>query len=127
KFLNVVTKTPLAEQMPGSDKRIPNGVARGLHAAVPKPDTWEICVAHMLLGIKTAQPDLDFESTVFPTISTLSADGSAEGRRLLFQPSGVPGAKGSFADSASGPHAIAFTPDGKLALLALAQSEDVMV
>jgi hypothetical protein len=39
----------------------------------------------------------------------------------------VPGAVGSFSDSGSGPHAIAFTPDGTLALLALGQSEDVMV
>lgn len=125
--LSLENKVLLAEQPQGGDKRIPNGVARGLYAAVPHPGTGELWVPHLLLGIKTAQPDLDFESTVFPTISTLSADGAAEGRRLVFQPSAVPGAEGSFSDSASGPHAVAFTPDGKLALLALAQSEDVMV
>jgi processive rubber oxygenase RoxA-like protein len=39
----------------------------------------------------------------------------------------VPGASGAFNDSISGPRALAFTPDGKLALLANAGSEDVMV
>jgi mono/diheme cytochrome c family protein len=64
---------------------------------------------------------------VFPTISTLSADGTKAERRLLFQPAMPAGVMGAFTDSCSGPHAIAFTPDGTLALLALAQSEDVMV
>jgi mono/diheme cytochrome c family protein len=76
--------------------------------------------------VTTPQPELDFESTVFPTISTVAADGSAEGQRLVFTPN-LPGAKGSFADSVSGPRAVAFTPDGKLALVAMGQSEDVMV
>jgi YVTN family beta-propeller protein len=123
----VRSKTPLAEQAQGSDKRIPNGVARGLYTVAPRPGTGELWAPHLLLAVKTAQPDLDFESTVFPTISTLAPDATKEARRLLFQPLGVPGAKGSFSDSVSGPRAVAFTPDGKLALVALAQSEDVMV
>ncbi len=126
--LTVKGKVPLAEAAPSKpfDKRIPNGVARGAYQAIPRPGTGELWVPHLLLAVDTAQPDLDFESTVFPTISTLNADGTAEGRRLLFKPpiSGVPGA---FATSVSGPRAVAFTPDGKLALVALAQSEDVMV
>lgn len=125
--LTLRSKAPLADQPQGSEKRVPNGVARGLYAAVPHPMTGELWVPHLLLAVKTAEPALDFESTVFPTISTLKADGTAEARRLLFQPSAVPGAKGSFSDSVSGPRAVAFTPDGKLALLALGQSEDVMV
>jgi len=120
-------KVALADQPQGSDKRVPNGMARGLYAVVPHPMTGELWVPHLLLAVKMAEPSLDFESTVFPTISTLTADGTAEARRLVFQPSAVPGAKGSFSDSVSGPRALAFTPDGKLALLALAQSEDVMV
>ncbi len=126
--LKLKSKVPLADE-PRSvpfEKRTPNGEARGLYEAVPNPANGEIWIPHLLLGVKTAQPDLDFESTVFPTISTIKADGSAAGKRLVFQPS-IPGATGSFADSVSGPRAVAFTPDGKLALLALAQSEDVMV
>lgn len=125
--LTIKNKVALADQTPGADKRLPNGVARGLYAAVPRPTTGELWIPHLLLAVATAQPDLDFESTVFPTISTVTADGSAEGKRLLFQPLGVPGAAGSFTDSVSGPHAVAFTPDGKLALVVLSQSEDILV
>jgi YVTN family beta-propeller protein len=126
--LTVKGKVPLAEQAPSApfDKRIPNGVVRGAYQAVPRPGTGELWVPHLLLAVKTPQPDLDFESTVFPTISTLDADATAEGRRLLFKPA-VGGVQGAFSDSVSGPRAVAFTPDGKLALVALAQSEDVMV
>ncbi|MEO7331364.1 MAG: YncE family protein, partial [Minicystis sp.] len=125
--LTVKGKVPIAEQAPSTpfNKRIPNGVARGAYQAIPRPGTGELWVPHLLLAVKTAQPDLDFESTVFPTISTLNAAGSAEGRRLLLKPAGA--TEGAFSDSVSGPRAVAFTPDGKLALLALAQSEDVMV
>ena len=126
--LTLRNKVPLADEPRSTpfEKRIPNGEARGLYEAVPNPRGGELWIPHLLLAVKTAQPDLDFESTVFPTISTIKADGSAEGKRLVFQPN-VAGAKGSFADSVSGPRSVAFTPDGKLALLALGQSEDVMV
>ncbi len=119
-------KTPLEDEPRGRDKRLPNGTARGAYVAVPRPSTGELWVPHLLLGIGTPQPELDFESTVFPTITTFEAEGASPERRLLFQP-GVPGAVGAFGDSVSGPRAIAFTPDGKLALLALSQSEDLMV
>jgi YVTN family beta-propeller protein len=126
--LTLRSKVPLADEPRSTpfEKRTPNGEARGLYEAVLNPRTGEIWIPHLLLAVKTAQPELDFESTVFPTISTIKPDGSAEGKRLLFQPN-VAGAKGSFADSVSGPRSVAFTPDGKLALVALGQSEDVMV
>ncbi|MFI5289524.1 MAG: hypothetical protein ACHQ17_07735 [Polyangia bacterium] len=112
---------------PGFDKRIPNGQPRGVYAAVPRPVGGEVWLPHLLLATQTSEPDLDFESTVFPTISTALADGSAEGPRILFKPIDPPGASGSFTDVVSGPHAVGFTPDGKLALVADSQSEDVLV
>jgi YVTN family beta-propeller protein len=126
--LKLKSKVPLADEPRSTpfEKRLPNGEARGLYEAVPNPKSGEVWIPHLLLAVKTAQPDLDFESTVFPTISTIKADGSAEGPRMVFRPK-VPGAKGAFADSVSGPRALAFTPDGKLAFVALAQSEDVMI
>jgi YVTN family beta-propeller protein len=120
-------KVLIADQPAGHDQRIPNGVARGAFTVVPSPTTGELWVPYMLLGIGTPQPALDFESTVFPTISAFDAMGMMETRRLLFQPPGLPEAKGSYADTASGPHAMAFTPNGHLALVAFGQSEDVMV
>ncbi|APR84848.1 Surface antigen [Minicystis rosea] len=127
KGLTLRNKVAIADQPPGDDKRIANGVARGVYAAVPAPVSGEIWVPHLLLAIQTPQPDLNFESTVFPTISTLDPDGSVEARRLLFRPAALPAAEGSFFDVVSGPRAVAFTPSGKLALVADAQSEDVMI
>ncbi len=118
----------LAEQQPDpAGKLVPNGVPRGVYAAVPRPVGGDVWMPHLLLAVKTPEPDLDFQSTVFPTISTLQPDGSSEGSRLLFSPLGVAGAGGSFNDVVSGPRAIAFSPDGKLALVANSGSEDVLV
>jgi YVTN family beta-propeller protein len=125
---SVAAQLGLADQPPdAAGKLVPNGQPRGVYVAVPRPAAGELWLPHLLLATGTAQPDLDFESTVFPTITLAAADGSAALRRLLFKPLLVPGAQGSFTDSVSGPRALAFTPDGKLALLALSQSEDVMV
>lgn len=125
--MTVRSKAEIPEIDPGGDKRIANGVARGLYAAVPRPDTGELWVPHIQLAVKTAQPDLDFESTVFPAVATFAPDGSAVDRQILFRSQALPDAEGSFSDVISGPRAIAFTPDGKAALIADAQSEDVIV
>jgi YVTN family beta-propeller protein len=123
----------LAPQPPDTmnGKLVPNGLARGVYTAVPRPaapqDPTEVWLPHLLLATQTHEPDLDFQSTVFPTVSTVLTDGSAEGPRLLFLPPTVPGVTGAFTDVVSGPRALAFAPDGKLALLVDAQSEDVLV
>ena len=101
-------------------KLVPNGVAarrlRGGAAARRAAMLW---MPHMLLATETRRsPTLDFESTAFPTISTLSATRTPRAKRLLFKPLMVPAATGAFNDVISGPRALAFTPDGKLALLA---------
>jgi hypothetical protein len=127
--LTVKSVTALPDQPNAAtpNKLIPNGQVRSTYAVVPKPNDGELWVAHLLLGTNTTQPQLDFQSTVFPTISRLSPGGAALDNRLIFQPGTVPGAQGSFTDSVSGPRDIAFTPDGKTALVTMAQSEDVMV
>ena len=122
----------LSDQTPDkTSKLVPNGQPRGVYTVVPRPGTGDLWVPHLLLATGTAQASdgtgLDFESTVFPTITLAAADGSTEENRLLFKPLMVPGAQVAFTDSVSGPRALAFTPDGRLALLALSQSEDVMV
>ena len=122
------TFTALPEQPvdPSLNVLLPSGEVRGAYTVVPRPDVGELWVPHLLLATGTAQPDLDFESTAFPTITWLAPGGGAMDHRLLFRPSSLLTAPGSFTDSVSGPHDIAFTPDGKFALVAMAQSEDVM-
>lgn len=129
KSFTVRNVVEVAEQQPDpvNGKLVANGLPRGVYQAVPRPNGGDVWMPHLLLAVKTPEPDLDFESTVFPTISTLAPDGTAEGKRLLFKPLAVASTPGSFNDVISGPRAIAFTPDGKLALLANAGSEDVMV
>jgi len=93
---------------------------------LPRPNSGELWTAHLLLATGTAQPALEFDNTAFAAFTVLVPGGSAVETRLNFTPDSttVPGA---FTDVISGPRDIAFTPDGALALVADAQSEDVMV
>ncbi len=111
---------------PRGDQRLAHGQARGLYDLVARPGSGELWTAHTLLGTDTAQPELDFESTAFPAISVLSADGSFQ-QTLSTDAQDVPGVDGSFADVVSGPHALELTPEGDYALLVDANSEDVLV
>ncbi len=117
----------IPEQPAGDDKIIPNGLPRGVYAAVPRPGSGELWLPHLLLAVNTPQPELDFQSTVFPTISLVDPQKLTMSKRLLFAPLDIPNAEGSFTDVISGPRAIAFTPDGRFALVANAASEDVMI
>lgn len=118
---------PFADQPANPVKTLPQGQPRGVYGAVPRPPDGELWAPHLLLATGTPEPALDFQSTVFPTISTLDPGGAAERKRLLFTPIDDPSGQGAFSDVVSGPRAIAFTPDGKMALMADGQSEDVMV
>jgi YVTN family beta-propeller protein len=124
----VSTFTALPDQPvdPSQNKLLPSGQVRGEYTVVPRPNDGELWVPHLLLATVTAQPQLDFQSTAFPTITRLAPGGTSMDNRLLFRPSSLLTAPGSFTDSVSGPHDIAFTPDGDFALVAMAQSEDVM-
>ena len=127
-MMAVTSKLTLVDQpVSALSPKVPNGAVRGVYAAAIRPGDGQLWLPHLLLSTTTAQPQLAFDTTVFPTITTVTPDGKAEVKRLLFKPTMVPGASGSFTDSCSGPRAIAFTPDGKLALLALTNSEQVMV
>ncbi|MBL9004561.1 MAG: hypothetical protein JNJ46_09955 [Myxococcales bacterium] len=122
-------------QVPQKGSRlVRNGEARGLYSIAVRPSPpaasmatvrQELWAAHLLLNVTTAQPDLDFESTVFPAVTVQGLDGTPHA--LLSTDSRLPGLDGEFADIVSGPRALAFTPDGRLALVVSMSSEDVLV
>lgn len=115
---------PLADGPAGSAQTEPHGPVRGIYDAAVRPGTSELWVAHLMLGIDTPQPALDFQSTVFPALSILGPTGT-QLARLSVQAS--PGDGQAFGDVVSGPHALTFSADGGLAFVADTDSEDVLV
>jgi YVTN family beta-propeller protein len=115
----------IPDTQPRGDRRLAHGQVRGLYDVAARPGSEELWVAHVLLGTDTAQPDLDFESTVFPSLSILRADGTYHDT-LSIDVLALPGTDGAFGDIVSGPHALAFTGDGELALVVDTNSEDVL-
>lgn len=115
----------LPDTPPRGDARLAHGQVRGVYDLVARPGSDELWFSHLLLGTDTTQPALDFQSTVFPAVSILHA-GGGYATTLSVDAQDVAGADGAFADVVSGPHAIAFTADGRYALVADANSEDVL-
>ena len=111
---------------PRGERTLAHGQVRGVYDVVSRPTTSEVWVAHLLLGTDTAQPALDFQSTVFPAVSVLGA-GDGRYHTTLSVDSDAPGIDGAFGDVVSGPHAMAFTPDGAYALVVDTNSEDILV
>jgi cytochrome c peroxidase len=107
------------------DPTEPHGAVRGLYDVVARPGTSELWVAHMMLGIDTPQPDLDFRRTVFPSLSILGAASGTQLARLSVAPN--PGDGGAFGDIVSGPRGLAFSSDGAFVAVADADSEDLLI
>ena len=105
-------------------RREPHGPVRGIYDAAVRPGSAELWVAHIMLGIDTPQPDLNFRQTVFPALSIFDGAGTQQAR-LSVAPN--PGDGQAFGDIVSGPHAIAFSDDGALAFVADSNSEDVLI
>ena len=115
----------LPDTAPRGDRRLAHGQVRGVYDVAARPGDDELWLAHLLLGTDTAQPDLDFESTVFPALSIVHPGGRYQ-TTLSVDAEGIAGIDGAFGDVVSGPHAIAFTSDGAYALVVDANSEDVL-
>ena len=107
------------------ERRLAHGEPRALYDLAARPGTSEVWLAHLLLATDTAQPALDFESTVFPALSAFREDG-VHRATLSTDVQELPGLDGAFADIVAGPHAIAFTADGAYALVVDTHSEDVL-
>jgi YVTN family beta-propeller protein len=109
-----------------SNKLLANGQSRGLYDIVARPGTaGEIWIPHLMLAVTTPQPQLDFQSTAFPTLSIFHADGTLV-TRLSTNAMSLGNDNGAFGDIVSGPHAVEFTADGKWALMLDGASEDVL-
>ncbi|HEY5089829.1 MAG TPA: di-heme oxidoredictase family protein, partial [Polyangia bacterium] len=112
------------------DPTEPHGPVRGIYDAVVRPGTSELWVAHIMLGIDTPQPDLNFQETVFPSLSILESGSGAGGTGTELARLSVlanPGDGGAFGDVVSGPRALAFSDDGRYAFVADTDSEDILV
>jgi cytochrome c peroxidase/sugar lactone lactonase YvrE len=118
---------PVKDDAGHEDPTEPHGNVRGLYDAVIRPGTSELWVAHIMLGTDTPQPDLDFQRTVFPSLSVVDIDAGAGTQLARLSVHVNPGDDGAFGDVVSGPRALAFSDDGKLALVADADSEDVLI
>jgi DNA-binding beta-propeller fold protein YncE len=130
--LALTTTWPIDDVALGSDPTVPNGEARGIYDAAVRPGTSELWVAHVMLASSTPQPMLDFNTTVFPSISVLSSDGHRTALLTVSVTDGGPseggsGVGGAFGDIVSGPQSITFSPDGRFAFVVDANSEDVLV
>ena len=122
--LAAATTWVLADGPRGDAPTAPHGAVRGIYDVLARPGSGEVWVAHLMLGTDTPQPALVFDDTVFPAVSLFDAGGDALARLSV---STEPGDGGAFGDVVSGPRALAFSPDGALAFVADADSEDVLV
>jgi YVTN family beta-propeller protein len=112
---------------PGSeDARLAHGQVRGIYDVIARPHSHELWAPHLLLGTDTPQPDLDFETTVFPAVSILLDDGTFR-LSISIDVADIPGTDGAIADIVSGPHALAFTSDGAFAIVVDTNSEDLLL
>ncbi len=124
--LKVQSTAGIDDVAPRGNRLLAHGVARGLYGAAVRPGgSGELWLPHLLLATDTAQPELDFQSSAFPAVSVRDATGQAVS--TLTVDSQLPGVDGAFSDVVSGPRALAFTPDGALALMLDMSSEDLLL
>ncbi len=123
--MTVLVTLAIPDVPPRGDARLAHGQPRGLYDLATRPGTDQLWVPHLLLGTDTAQPDLDFETTVFASVSIFDQGGYRT--TLSNDALDIPGVDGAFGDVVSGPHAITFTADGALAFVVDTASEDVLV
>jgi cytochrome c peroxidase len=108
---------------PRGHRTLAHGLPRSLYDLQVHPTTGALWVAHELHANDTAQPELDFESTVFPAVSIVDRDTVT----TLSTDSRLAGVDGAFGDVSSGPRHISFTHQGQYAYVVAQASEDILV
>ncbi len=124
--LEVRAQWTISEVASRGDRRLAQGVSRALYDVAARPGTGEAWVAHSLFNVTTAQPELDFESSVFPALSIFAEPGASP-QTISSDAQSVAGVDGAIADVVSGPRALAFTADGRTLLVLDQNSEDVLL
>lgn len=106
-----------------------HGVPRAFTDLAVRPTTRELWTLHQLYSTTNSQPVLNFESTVFPAVTLLDATTPSHTplRPTLSTDSRLAGVDGALLHIVSNPRALAFTPDGRFAVLANRNSESVTV
>ncbi len=106
-----------------------HGVPRAFTDLAVRPTTRELWTLHQLYSTTNSQPVLNFESTVFPAVTLLDATAPSRTplRPTLSTDSRLAGIDGALLHIVSNPRALAFTPDGRFAVLANRNSESVTV
>lgn len=132
--LDAVTLAPMAppygslalpDVPPRGHRLLAHGAARGFLDVAIQPVTGSVWVPHGLLATDTAQPLLDFESTVFPAVTVADPRGGPS--RVLSSDSRLEGVDGAFQHVVSGPRALAFFNNGARVLMVARNSESVLV
>lgn len=108
---------------PRGHRTLAHGKPRSLYDINIHPTTHDLWVVHELHADDTAQPELDFESTVFPAVSIVSQDAVT----TLSTDSRLAGIDGAFGDVISGPRHLSFTHQGQYAYVVAQASEDILV
>lgn len=123
--LTVQSTREIPDVSPRGRRTLAHGRPRSLYDVAVDPKTGALWVAHELHGDDTAQPELDFESTVFPAVSVVPRGRGAV--QTLSIDARVAGVDGAFGDVVSGPRSVRFSSDGRLAFVVAQASEDVLV
>jgi len=110
---------------PRGHRTLAHGKPRSLYDVAVDPKSGALWVAHELHGDDTAQPELDFESTVFPAVTVIPRGRGAV--ETLSVDARVAGVDGAFGDVVSGPRSLRFSQDGRRVFVVAQASEDVLV
>jgi DNA-binding beta-propeller fold protein YncE len=123
---SIASARDVAEVAPRGHRTLAHGKPRSLYDLALHPATGALWIAHELHGDDTAQPALDFESTVFAAVTIVPTD-AREASATLSIDARLAGEDGAFGDVISGPRAVRFSSDGRLAFVVAQASEDVLV
>ncbi|MDP3273806.1 MAG: hypothetical protein Q8Q09_01330 [Deltaproteobacteria bacterium] len=121
--LMIRSEDRISDVAPRGHRTLAHGRVRSMYDLAWSPTQRALWVAHELHGDDTAQPELDFESTVFAAVTV------REGARseTLTVDSRLAGVDGAMGDVVSGPRSLTLSRDGRWLFVVAQASEDVLV